>query len=50
MEAAASGVTRGSSSSTLAQWFLRITTYAVRLLRNLDHLDWSESVKFAQRA
>ncbi|MDX6685252.1 MAG: leucyl-tRNA synthetase, partial [Baekduia sp.] len=34
----------------LEQWFLRITAYAERLLTNLDHLDWSESVKSAQRA
>jgi len=34
----------------LEQWFLRITAYAERLLANLDHLDWSESVKAAQRA
>jgi leucyl-tRNA synthetase len=34
----------------LEQWFLRITAYAERLLCNLDHLDWSESVKSAQRA
>jgi leucyl-tRNA synthetase len=34
----------------LEQWFLRITAFAERLLGNLDHLDWSESVKTAQRA
>jgi leucyl-tRNA synthetase len=34
----------------LEQWFLRITAYAERLLGNLDHLDWSETVKAAQRA
>ena len=34
----------------LEQWFLRITEYAERLLRNLDQLDWSEIVKHAQRA
>lgn len=34
----------------LEQWFLRITAFAERLLANLDHLDWSENVKTAQRA
>jgi leucyl-tRNA synthetase len=33
----------------LEQWFFRITDYAGRLLDNLDHLDWSESTKQAQR-
>jgi leucyl-tRNA synthetase len=33
----------------LEQWFFRITDYAGRLLRNLDHIDWSESTKSAQR-
>ncbi|HEY8166871.1 MAG TPA: leucine--tRNA ligase [Gemmatimonadaceae bacterium] len=33
----------------LEQWFFRISAYAERLLRNLDHLDWSESTKTAQR-
>ena len=33
----------------LEQWFFRITDYAGRLLENLDHLDWSESTKSAQR-
>jgi leucyl-tRNA synthetase len=33
----------------LEQWFFRITDYAGRLLANLDHLDWSDSTKQAQR-
>lgn len=33
----------------LEQWFLKITAYAQKLLDNLDHLDWSERVKTAQR-
>jgi leucyl-tRNA synthetase len=33
----------------LEQWFLKITAYADRLLKNLDWLDWSERVKIAQR-
>ena len=33
----------------LEQWFFKITDYAERLLANLDHLDWSEAVKTAQR-
>jgi leucyl-tRNA synthetase len=33
----------------LEQWFFRISEYAGRLLGNLDHMDWSESTKTAQR-
>ena len=33
----------------LKQWFLKITKYQERLLANLDHIDWSEKVKAAQR-
>jgi leucyl-tRNA synthetase len=33
----------------LKQWMLRITSYADRLLDDLDSLDWSESVKLMQR-
>ncbi len=33
----------------LEQWFFRITDYAERLLRNLDHIDWSETTLTAQR-
>ncbi|HEY9668252.1 MAG TPA: class I tRNA ligase family protein, partial [Coleofasciculaceae cyanobacterium] len=33
----------------LEQWFFKITRYAQRLLDNLEHLNWSERVKTAQR-
>ena len=33
----------------LEQWFLRIGSYAERLLKNLDTLDWSATTKQAQR-
>ena len=33
----------------LEQWFFRISDYAPRLLKNLEHIDWSESTKTAQR-
>jgi leucyl-tRNA synthetase len=33
----------------LEQWFFRISDYAPRLLANLDHIDWSETTKTAQR-
>jgi leucyl-tRNA synthetase len=33
----------------LRQWMLRITAYAERLLRDLDILDWPESIKLMQR-
>ena len=33
----------------LKQWMLRITTYADRLIADLDILDWSESIKTMQR-
>ena len=33
----------------LRQWILKITAYAERLLRDLDLLDWSESIKEMQR-
>jgi leucyl-tRNA synthetase len=33
----------------LAQWFFRISNYAERLLNNLEHLDWSDSTRIAQR-
>ena len=33
----------------MKQWSLRITAYSERLLRDLDLLDWSESIKEMQR-
>ena len=33
----------------IRQWMLRITTYAERLLKDLDLLDWPESIKLMQR-
>jgi leucyl-tRNA synthetase len=33
----------------LRQWMLRITAYAERLIDDLDHLDWPESIKTMQR-
>ena len=33
----------------LRQWMLRITAYAERLFRDLDHLDWPEPIKIMQR-
>ncbi|HWL39157.1 MAG TPA: leucine--tRNA ligase [Gemmatimonadaceae bacterium] len=33
----------------LEQWFFRISDFAPRLLANLDHIDWSETTKTAQR-
>jgi leucyl-tRNA synthetase len=33
----------------LAQWFLKLTNYAQRLLDDLDQLDWPERVKAIQR-
>ena len=33
----------------LVQWELRITTYSQRLLRDLEPLDWPESIKALQR-
>src|SRR5258705_6487273 len=33
----------------MPQWSLRITDYAERLLKDLDTIDWSESIKEAQR-
>jgi len=33
----------------LDQWFFRITSFADRLLANLDHLDWSSSTATLQR-
>ncbi|GIW77592.1 MAG: leucine--tRNA ligase [Phycisphaerae bacterium] len=33
----------------MRQWMLRITAYAERLLQDLEHLDWPESLKEMQR-
>lgn len=33
----------------MPQWSLRITAYADRLLKDLDKIDWSESIKESQR-
>ncbi len=33
----------------MRQWMMRITAYADRLERNLEHLDWSEAMKETQR-
>ncbi len=33
----------------MRQWFMRITSYAERLLEGLDGLDWSEHIKEIQR-
>jgi leucyl-tRNA synthetase len=33
----------------MSQWFLRITAYAERLLKGLDTLEWSDSMKEMQR-
>lgn len=37
------------TTKTLAQWFLKITDYADRLLKNLEWIDWSETTKTMQR-
>lgn len=34
---------------TMKQWSLRITAYADRLLKGLDEIDWTESIKEIQR-
>ena len=33
----------------MKQWSLRITAYAERLLKDLDHLEWSDSLKMMQK-
>lgn len=42
-----SGVTVEKKS--LKQWFFKITDYADRLEQDLEHVDWSESIKIMQR-
>ena len=37
------------SQKKMFQWFFRITDYAERLHANLDHIDWSEITRSAQR-
>jgi leucyl-tRNA synthetase len=34
---------------SMKQWMMRITTYADRLIEDLDRLDWPESIKIMQR-
>ena len=34
---------------SMRQWTMRITTYADRLLQDLDRLDWPEPIKLMQR-
>ncbi len=34
---------------SMKQWMMRITTYADRLIADLDRLDWPESIKIMQR-
>ena len=38
----------GVEQRCIRQWFFRITEYAERLLRNLAHIDWSETTLKAQ--
>lgn len=33
----------------LEQWFFKITDYAERLLNNIEHMDWTDKVRVAQR-
>ena len=33
----------------MRQWMLKITKYADRLIKDLDELDWPESIKDMQR-
>lgn len=33
----------------MKQWVLKITAYAERLLKDLDEIDWPESIKEMQR-
>ena len=42
-------MTHWSKKREVKQWFFKITDYADELLDAIDSLDWSESVKLAQR-
>ncbi|HSM55498.1 MAG TPA: class I tRNA ligase family protein [Candidatus Sulfomarinibacteraceae bacterium] len=37
------------TTKVLQQWYFRITEYAERLLADLEHVDWPESIKAMQR-
>lgn len=37
------------TQKVMKQWYLRITTYADRLLEGLNHIEWSDSIKETQR-
>ena len=39
----------GVEQRFIRQWFFRITEYAEKLLRNLKHIDWSDTTLKAQR-
>lgn len=43
------GELSGGEKEQMRQWSLRITNYAERLLKGLDEIDFSESMKEIQR-